>query len=305
MYAPALLLGIASLLLVRRFAPSHQDISDPIDWLELAAFGTGILGLGAFLNLGPGLGWTASPLTYVLAFVGVAGFVVFALRYRRARGRFVNLNLLRDRNLALATLIAFGVAATCTGQIETAELATVLNLSGFFIGVRGALGGVAWLVGVLGGGWLVAHIGARRALLAAMLVLVWGRFGYTSYAPGLDMIDALWPNIVTSVGYGLAGTSLAVLAFQNVPKRLSDVASSLYVLGWQLGPALGVALLNGFIATREAAMILQGVNQTEASVLAALDAIWLEFAYALVLVPMVYWFRAREPRLEVLEPSAS
>ena len=138
-----------------------------------------------------------------------------------------------------------------------------------------------------------------------MLVLVWGRFGYTSYAPGLDMIDALWPNIVTSVGYGLAGTSLAVLAFQNVPKRLSDVASSLYVLGWQLGPALGVALLNGFIATREAAMILQGVNQTEASVLAALDAIWLEFAYALVLVPMVYWFRAREPRLEVLEPSAS
>ena len=212
MYAPALLLGLASLLLVRRFAPSHQDTSDPIDWLELVAFGTGILGLGALLNLGPALGWSASPVTYLLAFAGVGGFAVFGLRYRRGRGRFVDLNVLRDRNLALATLIAFGVAATCTGQIETAELATLLNFSGFFIGVRGALGGVAWLVGVLGGGWLVDHIGARRALLAAMLVLVWGRFGYTSYAPGLDMIDALWPNIVTSVGYGLVGTSLAVLA---------------------------------------------------------------------------------------------
>jgi hypothetical protein len=115
----------------------------------------------------------------------------------------------------------------------------------------------------------------------------------------------LWPNIVTSVGYGLAGTSLAVLAFQNIPKRLSDAASSLYVLGWQLGPALGVALLNGFVATREAAMVLQGVNQMEASILAALDAIWLEFSYALVLVPMVYWFQARAPRVEAIEPSTS
>lgn len=303
MYGPALVLGIASLLLVRRFAPPHGDTPDPIDWLELTAFGIGILGMGALLNLGPDLGWTASPLTYAFAAAGVVGFVVFALRYRRVRGRFVNLNVLRDRNLALAIVIAFGVAATCTGQIETAELGTLLNFDGFFIGIRGALGGVAWLIGVLGGGWLVAHIGARRALLAALLVLVWGRFGYTDYEPGLNMIDAMWPNIVTSIGYGFVGTSLAVLAFQNVPKRLSDAASSLYVLGWQLGPALGVALLNGFIATREAAMIAQGVDEMESRVLAALDAIWLEFSFALVLVPLVYWFR-RPRRPNLPEPAS-
>ncbi|MHB1216956.1 MAG: MFS transporter [Alphaproteobacteria bacterium] len=303
MYAPALLLGIASLLLVRRFAPTHGDTSDPIDWLELAAFGIGILGMGALLNLGPDLDWTASPLTYAFAAAGAVGFAVFAVRYRRERGRFVNLNVLRDRNLTLTIVIAFGVAATSTGQIETAELGTLLNFSGFFIGIRGALGGVAWLIGVLGGGWLVAHIGPRRALFAALLVLVWGRFGYTDYEPGLNMIDALWPNIVTSVGYGLVGTSLAVLAFQNIPKRLSDAASSLYVLGWQLGPALGVALLNGFVATREAAMIAQGVDEMEARVLAALDAIWLEFSFALVLVPLVYGFR-RPRRTDAPRPAA-
>lgn len=302
MYAPSLLLGALSFLLARRFAPSHQERHESIDWLELAAFSLGILGFGALLNVGSDFGWKAPP-TYGLLLAGVLGFAVFATRYRRERGRFVNLNILHDRNLTLAIVIAFGVAATSTGQIETAELGTLLHFSGFFIGIRGALGGVAWLLGVLGGGWLVTHIGARRALLVALLILVWGRYGYTSYEPGLDMINAMWPNIVTSVGYGLVGTSLAVLAFQNIPKRLSDAASSLYVLGWQLGPALGVALLNGFVATREATMIMDGVDVEEARVLAALGAIWLEFSFALVLVPLVYWFRKR--RKDAREPAAS
>jgi len=302
MYAPSLLLGALSLLLVRRFAPSHRERHESIDWLELAAFSIGILGFGALLNIGSDMGWSAPP-TYALLLAGISGFAVFATRYRRERGRFVNLNILHDRNLTLAIVIAFGVAATSTGQIETAELGTLLHFSGFFIGIRGALGGVAWLVGVLGGGWLVAHIGARRALLVALLVLVWGRYGYTNYEPGLDMIGAMWPNIVTSVGYGFVGTSLAVLAFQNIPKQLSDAASSLYVLGWQLGPALGVALLNGFVATREAGLISSGVNEMEAQILAALGAIWLEFAFALAMVPLVYWFRKR--RKDAHKPAAS
>lgn len=302
MYAPALLLGLASLLFVRRFAPSHRETHESIDWFELAAFSAGILGFGALLNIGSDIGWKAPP-TYALLLAGILGFAVFSMRYRRAQGRFVNLNVLHDRNLTLAIVVAFGVAATSTGQIETAELGTLLHFSGYFIGIRGALGGVAWLIGVLGGGWLVAHIGARRALLIALLILVWGRFGYTNYEPGLNMIGALWPNIVTSVGYGLVGTSLAVLAFQNIPKRLSDAASSLYVLGWQLGPALGVAVLNGLVATREATMIAGGVDVQEARVLAALSAIWLEFSFALVLVPLVYWFRKR--RKDAREPAAS
>jgi MFS transporter, DHA2 family, multidrug resistance protein len=302
MYAPALLLGFVSLLFVRRFAPSHRETHGSIDWLELAAFSAGILGFGALLNIGSDTGWKA-PLTYALLLAGALGFAVFAMRYRHEQGRFVNLNVLHDRNLTLAIVIAFGVAATSTGQIETAELGTLLNFSGFFIGIRGALGGVAWLIGVLGGGWLVAHAGARRALLVALLVLLWGRYGYTDYEPGLNMIGALWPNIVTSVGYGLVGTSLAVLAFQNIPKRLSEAASSLYVLGWQLGPALGVAVLNGFVATREADMIAGGVDEMEARILAALDAIWLEFSCALVLVPLVYWFRKR--RKDAREPAVS
>lgn len=293
MYAPVLLLGAVSFLLVRRFAPHHKSEFDPIDWLELVAFAAGILGVGALLNLWPSLQWSKSATPYALAFAAVAGFGVFATRYRRGRGRFVDLNVLHDRNLTLAIVIAFGIAATSTGQIETAELGTLLHFDGYFIGVRGALGGVAWLIGVLGGGWVVIHMGGRRALLVALLILVWGRYGYTNYEPGLNMIGALWPNIVTSVGYGLAGTALAVVAFQNIPKRLSDAASSLYVLGWQLGPALGVAVLNGLVATREAGMIASGVNEMEARVLAALSAIWLEFAFALVLVPLVYWFRAR------------
>jgi DHA2 family multidrug resistance protein len=304
MYAPALLLGAVTILLVRRFAPNHAEPADSIDWLELAAFGAGVLGFGALLNIGPELGWTDSPFSFVLAAMGAAGFAIFAARYRRGRGRFVNLGVLRDRQLTLAIVIAFGVAACSTGQIETAELGTLLNFDGFFIGIRGALGGVAWLIGVLGGGWLVAKIGARNALLVALLVLVWGRFGYTAYQPGLDMVDALWPNIVTSLGYGFVGTSLAVLAFRDIPKSLSDAASSLYVLGWQLGPALGVALLNGFVATREAGMIAQGVNEMEARILAASGAIWLEFSYALVLVPLVYWFRRWPRRGAVSKPAA-
>ena len=302
MYAPSLLLGVLSLLFARRFAPSHRERHESIDWLELAAFSLGILGFGALLNIGADMRWKAPP-TYGLLLAGILGFAVFATRYRRERGRFVNLNILHDRNLTLAIVIAFGVAATSTGQIETAELGTLLHFSGFFIGIRGALGGVAWLIGVLGGGWLVVHAGARRALLIALLVLVWGRYGYTDYEPGLNMIDAMWPNIVTSVGYGLVGTSLAVLAFQNIPKHFSDAASSLYVLGWQLGPALGVAILNGFVATREASMIAGGVDEMEARILAALDAIWLEFSCALVLVPLVYWFRKR--RKDAREPAAS
>lgn len=304
MFAPALPLGLLALYLVRRIAPDHAEPAQPIDWWGLAAFGAGILGLGSLFNIGPELGWTQSPVTFVLAAMGIAGFAVFARRYRRGRGRFVNLGVLRDRNLAVAAGIAFGVAGFSTGQIETAVLGTLLNFDGFFIGLRGALGGVAWLFGILAGGWLVAKAGPRRALLIAMIVLLVGRFGYTDYRPGLDMGGALWPNVVVSIGYGFVGTSLAVLAFQNIPKSLSNAASSLYVLGWQLGPALCVALLNGFVATRDAEMIRQGVDTMEARVFAASDAIWLEFACTLVLLPMVFWFR-RRPRTPAVAAQAA
>lgn len=244
MFGPVLIMAAPCLWLVQRFAPATHLATTPIDWLGLGAFTLGILALGAFVNVGPEMSWFRSPVIIAIFATMVAGLLYFAWHYRRARTHAIDLAPLGERNFALAVITALVVAGLSTGQIEAADLSDVLSVDGYFISARGAVGSIAWLIGMIVGGPLIVLLGAWRSVAIGLLTLLVGRYGYTLYGPGLDFTTVVWTAVVLNIGYGIIGTSLAVLAFQRLPERLAATAPSLYVLGWQLGPALGVALLN-------------------------------------------------------------
>lgn len=185
---------------------------------------------------------------------------------------------LADGNLALASLIWLVVAASSTGVFETVMLGSELGFSPEQLGVINAARGVALLLGVGLGAVAVARLHPLGASVAALLVLAAGKYGYTLWGSGTTLLGATWPGVVSSIGYGMLTTSLAVLAFISVGAARQAAAASVFVFAGVVGSAGGVALLDAFRAWRGS-----GAGRAMSSYT---EVFWLELLATLLLIPL-------------------
>lgn len=209
--------------------------------------------------------------------VAIAGSLVFAVHYRRVAAPILDLSTLADRNLATAATINLVVAGSSTGIFETVMLAGALGFAPEDVGLLNALRGVALLGGIGLGALAVRAGGAARGSAVGLVVLCAGKFGYTLWAPGTSLVQAAWPGIVSSIGFGMLGTATAVLAFATVDRARSAAAASVYVVSGVVGSAVGVALLD---ALRSWLAARSGTTSSYTEVF------WLELSVTLVLLPL-------------------
>ena len=124
-------------------------------------------------------------------------------------------------------------------------------------GLADALGALGSLALMLGLGVAGRMLGWSRPLVvfaSGMLLLALGKVGFTWYAPGLTEVGAVWPAVVSSVGFGVITAVLATLAFRSLAPAQVGAASGLFVLSQQLGYALGLAMLDAYLQERTVAL---------------------------------------------------
>ena len=290
-FAPAVVLGVVGLPLVLR-EPAGTPRAVPVDWPGLVTFGVGILAVSSFLNVGDNVDWHRTPSVLVLPAVAVVSLGAFARHARRTERPIVDLRPLANRDLATMTLLCFGIGASSTAFFQTAMLGSVLGFDATFLGVRGALGSVALMLGLGAAGHA---LGVSRPLVvfaAGMVLLAAGKLGFTAYGPGLTEVGAVWPAVVSSVGFGVITAVLATLAFRSLPPAAVGAASGLFVLGQQLGYALGVAVLDAYLQERTVQLLADGTPRAFAVELAFLELFWVELIAA-VLLPVAVLARRR------------
>lgn len=286
-----LLVGVAMILpcflLLRQPVNLPRDPGLAIDTRGLFLLLLGLLPLLLVLNLLPLFsGDGGDTAMAALLATTVVGGVLFLRHARRCPVPIVPFTPLRHRNFRIATAIAFVVALMTTGQFSILMVGEVARVSSDWLSWRTTAGGVAQILGVILGGYLVRPLIARPAACAALIVTALGLASFNLYgdAVGLGMISGT--RAVMGFGLGLTVPLLAAFAYSGLQAADTSAASSLFVFAGMIGTGLGVAALGGVFA--EALLVTGDTLESYRIVF------WIQAIGVLALLPLVWLLRLED-----------
>ena len=200
----------------------------------------------------PDVGW--GDVQTILLFVGSAVLVAaFALIESRHRAPLVPLRLFRSRTLVGANLVMliFGTVAFGMPFILTLYAQQVLGYSALEFGLGTAVFAAMAAVGSIVGQAIVLRVGFRAVAAAGMALMGAGSLLLTQASVGGSYFgDIFFGLIVYGPGIGLAFVTASIAALAGVAERESGLASGLSNTAFQVGAALGVAIVTTVAVSR-------------------------------------------------------
>jgi EmrB/QacA subfamily drug resistance transporter len=256
----------------------------------------------------PDAGW-GSPQT-VLLFAGAAALLaIFAVIESRHRAPLMPLRILRSRTLvgANGVMLLFGTVAFGMPFVVTLYAQQVLGYSPLEFGVSFVVTPVAAAVGMGVAQAAVAKVGFRPVAATGMALLGAGSLLLTQASVGGSYLgDVFFGLLVFGCGIGPAFFTASTAALAGVDEREAGLASGLSNTAFQLGGALGVAIVStvavarseDFLAANEGANPLVVLTEGfQSAFVACVVLAGIGLALALVLLG-----RPRKTPLERLEP---
>jgi EmrB/QacA subfamily drug resistance transporter len=254
--------GAVAVIAGLRVLPETRDESAGTSY-DVAGAATVTIGLSLLVYAivrANSLGWT-SAATIGLFVPAVALLALFTQIERRARSPLLPLAVFRLRSLSAANGVQLVIGGALTASFYFLAL--------YFQQVLGYTAletGLAYLP--LTGGMIVAAALAAKAvarlgvvpvltsglaIVAAALLLLAQLTPTGSFVP--DVLPAM---LVFAVGLGLTWVPVTIAAMQGVPQRYAGLASGLYNTSYQVGGALGLAILSAVAAWRTARIFAAG-----------------------------------------------
>lgn len=212
-------------------------------------------------------GWT-SGITLGLLGAALVLIVLFVLIEQRVASPLVPLGMLARRNLATANIIGMLWAASMFAWFFISALYLQLVL-----GYRPLEVGIAFLpanllMGVLSvgvSGRLVTRFGMRKPLVAGLALAALGLLLFSQVRVDGDVWrDVLPAMLLLGGGAGIAFNPVLLAAMSDASPEESGLASGIVNTSFQLGGALGLAILASLAASRTGAELAQGHAQPEA-----------------------------------------
>ncbi len=253
-------LALCPVLLPESRATIARRSYDPAGALSI----TGALVLLVYaLVEAPDAGWGS--LQTVLLFAGAAALLAtFALIESRHRVPLVPLRILRSRTLvgANGVMLLFGAVAFGMPFILTLYAQQVLGYSALEFGVSFVVVPLAAAAGMFVAQAAVLKVGFRPVAATGMALLGAGSLLLTQASVGGSYFGDLFLGLVVfGLGIGPAFATASIAALAGVPEREAGLASGLSNTAFQLGGALGVAILStvavsrseGYLAANEGA----------------------------------------------------
>jgi EmrB/QacA subfamily drug resistance transporter len=199
----------------------------------------------------PDQGWE-DPETIIL-FVGSLLLVsAFALIESRHRAPLVPLRIFRSRTLVGANLVMllFGTVAFGMPFILTLYAQQVLGYSALKFGLGTAVFAALAGVGSIVGQAIILRVGFRPVAAAGLTLIGGGSLLLTQVSVGGSYLGDIFPAlIVYGPGIGLAFVTATVAALAGVAESESGLASGLSNAAFQIGAALGVAIVTTVAVT--------------------------------------------------------
>jgi len=200
----------------------------------------------------PDKGW-ASAQTIGLLAGSAALLAAFVLVEWRHSAPLVPLRFFRSRTTvgANAVMLVFGTLPYGLGYVLTLYAQQVLGYSAIKFGLTSLVFPVMAAIGSVLGQSIVLRAGFRPVATAGMALMGGGALLLTQVSvDGSYFGDIFFGLLIFGPGVGLAFVTASIAALAGVPERDSGVASGLSNTAFQVGAALGVAIVTTVAVTR-------------------------------------------------------
>jgi DHA2 family multidrug resistance protein len=246
---PGIIVTLLAIMVIRVDRPK-LSLLKTIDYSHLAAMAVFLAGLEYVLEEGQRHDWFSDPVIATAAWLSFVGFLLFLERSFRSGGPIVRLSPFRRPTFAMACVfnlvIGFGLYAST--YLVPVFLGRVRGYDSLQIGTTVVVAGVGQMLSV----GIAASLSQRvdqRVVITFGLILFAGSLWMMSFVtPDWGFGALLWPQalrgfalllcIVPSVGMALNGFGMAELRY----------ASGLFNLMRNLGGAVGIAVVNSWLA---------------------------------------------------------
>ncbi len=322
-------IGIINLLMISKLMkpePGRRVRSDRIGALLLAL---GIGSLQVLLDQGNQENWFHSGMIVALAAATVMGLVAFSMRSWSRPDSVLQLHLLKDRNLVLASLMMAGFGMALFGMIalQPLMLERLFDYPAQTTGLVMAPRGLASAIGMFAVSRLITRVGAPRLVLVGLVFAVAGTWPMTWYNLDLSISWFIWPSVIQGLGMGMIFVPLSALVYETLPRSATDQGSAIFNLARTVGAAVGISIaatvftrmtqvnwnrlgadinpynpaLQQWLAAKHltaadpmAAQLLAHELGRQASMIGFIDAYWFVTLSFLLLAPLLLLFRCKE-----------
>jgi EmrB/QacA subfamily drug resistance transporter len=242
-------LALSPLLLRESRAPTASRSYDPAGAVTITA----ALALLVYAIVeAPDTGW-GDPQTIGLLAGSALLIAAFTAIESRQRAPLVPLRIFRSRTIvgANAVMLVFGALPYGLGFVLTLYAQQVLGYSAVRFGLTSLVFPAMAAIGSIVGQSIVLRIGFRPVAAVGMALMGGGAFLLTQVSVGGSYFgDIFFGLLVFGPGVGLAFVTASIAALAGVPERESGLASGLSNTSFQIGAALGVALVTTVAVTR-------------------------------------------------------
>lgn len=299
-----LALALCPILLPESRGAGVRRSYDPLGALSV----TGALVLLVYaLVEAPEAGWT-SARTIGLFAGSAALFAGFTVVESRATAPLVPLEFLRSRRLLGANAAMLVLATVAFGMpfLLTLYAQQVLGYSALKFGLTSVVMPFAAAVGSIAGQAIVLRLGFRPVAAAGMVLMGIGCLVLTQVSVnGSYLGDILLGLLIFGPGIGLTFVTASIAALAGVVEGESGLASGLNNTAFQVGAALGVAVVSTVAVSRTDDFVTQ--NGTGDMALALTEGFQAGFAVCVVLAGIglavsLLLLGPRRDAAETLEP---
>jgi EmrB/QacA subfamily drug resistance transporter len=242
-------LALSPVLLRESRADFESRSYDPLGALTI----TGALALLVYSIVeAPNKGW-GDPQTIGMLAGSAVLFAIFVLIESRHPSPLVPLRIFRSRTIvgANAVMLVFGTLPYGLGFILTLYAQQVLGYSAVKFGLTSLVFPAMAAVGSIVGQSIVLRVGFRPVAAVGMALMGGGALLLTQVSVGGSYFgDIFFGLLVFGPGVGLAFVTASIAALAGVPDRESGLASGLSNTNFQVGAALGVAIVTSVAVSR-------------------------------------------------------
>lgn len=225
--------------------PEDEPQPSPMDWVGFASLLIGLGFLQVGLAQGERYGWLDSPRVVALLLASVAAFWVFFVHILRTANPFIPPKLFRDRNFCLGFIFVLIIGGVMYLPMFFVPL-LLDRVAGFpvvIIGMAMASRGVGSIIGLLFQSRYGDGLDQRWLLVFGCGIVV-----TSSYMMSLWSVDVTFEAVfLASAVYGISGAftwgPLNRLSLAAVPKHMQNMAFPLFYLAFEVGGAIGTAIL--------------------------------------------------------------
>ncbi|MEZ2445666.1 DHA2 family efflux MFS transporter permease subunit [Chitinophaga sp. RCC_12] len=246
---------VATLCYILLKEPANVPAAKRIDWTGILLLAVGVSALQTVLERGETDDWFEAPYITWLSVIATFAILVFVWWELRIKDPVVNLRVLKSRNLSIAAILTFvsGMGIFSSVFLTPVFAQRLLNFTPLQTGMLLLPGACLAIGGLI----ISARLLQRGVSPVFLIVAGMGLFILFSWQMSALNQDAAAATITTSliwrgVGLALVTVPLTTLAVSSLTPADIPQGAALNNMMRQLGGSFGIAMVNTYLANRNA-----------------------------------------------------